>query len=116
MSAEGRNGLSLVPAPEARRPAHDRAADFSLTFPPELLDALADRLAPRVAALLREAADTDGWFDSVRAADYLGMTKNALHKLTSAREIPFEQDAPGHKLYFRRSALDRWRAGGKPPK
>jgi len=93
------------------------SAEFSLAFPAELLDALADRLAPRVAALLEESGESDEWLDSHRAAEYLGLTKNALHKLTSARDgIPFEQDGPGCKLYFQRSELDRWRRGGSSPK
>ncbi|MFL5900336.1 MAG: helix-turn-helix domain-containing protein [Solirubrobacterales bacterium] len=116
MSADRGSGLSLVPVTEASRPASTEGAEFSFAFPPPLLDALADRLAPRVAALLQEAADIDQWLDSGQAADYLGMTKNALHKLTSAREVPFEQDGPGCKLHFRRSELDRWRSGGRPPK
>jgi Helix-turn-helix domain len=110
-AANGKGGLSLVPAPESSTPASE-PTEFSMVFPAELLNALAERLAPRVAALLREDADADQWLDSGQAADYLGMTRNALHKLTSARLVPFEQDGPGCKLHFRRSELDRWRRGG----
>lgn len=74
------------------------------------LDSLADRLAPRIAERL--AHDRDGWLSAKDAAGYLGITVDALHKLTAARDIPFEQDAPGCKLWFRRSGLDRWRRGG----
>jgi hypothetical protein len=49
--------------------------------------------------------------DSKAAAAYLGISIHALHKLTAAREIPFEQDGPGCKCWFRRSQLDRWRRG-----
>jgi hypothetical protein len=42
---------------------------------------------------------------------YLGLSINALHKLTAARQLPAEQEAPGHKLWFRRSQLDHWRSG-----
>lgn len=87
--------------------------ELSLRLPNELLDSLADQLAPRVAALLQEAAGRTDWLDSGEAADYLCLSTNALHKLTSARRIPFEQDVPGAKLYFRRSELDEWRAGRK---
>ena len=74
----------------------------------EALDALADRLAHR----LRPAAPApDGWLDAKRAAAFLGITANALHKLTAARVIPFEQEGPGCKLWFRRSELDGWRRG-----
>jgi hypothetical protein len=43
--------------------------------------------------------------------DYLGVSLAALHKHTAARTIPFEQDAPGCKLWFRRDELDAWRRG-----
>jgi hypothetical protein len=76
------------------------------------LDVLADRLAPRIVARQAIRAVTgveDPWMTSRDAAAHLGMSVNALHKLTSARLIPFEQDGPGCKLYFRRSLLDAWR-------
>jgi hypothetical protein len=73
---------------------------------------LVERLAPRVAEILKEGRDSDVWLNSNQAAEHLGMTRNALHKLTSARQIPFSQDGPGCKLYFRRVDLDRWRGGG----
>jgi excisionase family DNA binding protein len=74
---------------------------------PGELATLAERLAPY---LVSPAPPTeDGWMDSRHAADYLGITRNALHKMTAARSIPFEQDEPGCKCYFRRSDLDAWR-------
>jgi excisionase family DNA binding protein len=77
------------------------------------LDELADRLAPKLAERLvaREQAP-DEWLTSKQAAAYLGISVNALHKLTSARAVPFEQDAPGCKAWFRRSSLDAWREAG----
>jgi hypothetical protein len=54
----------------------------------------------------------DDWLDAKRAAAHIGVTVNALHKLTAARSIPFEQDGPGCKCWFRRSDLDQWRRGG----
>lgn len=75
----------------------------------DALEALADRLAPRIAARL--SASEDGWLDAKGAADYLGLPSvNALHRLSSERRIPCSQDREGGKLYFRRSALDRWRS------
>jgi hypothetical protein len=47
--------------------------------------------------------------DSKQAADYLGMSVPALHKLTAADAIPHAQTGPNAKLYFQRSQLDRWR-------
>jgi excisionase family DNA binding protein len=72
------------------------------------LDALADRLAPRLADRLGERRD-DEWLDSTRAASYLGLSRHALHRLTAARAIPFSQDGPGARCWFRRSELDGWR-------
>ena len=75
----------------------------------EALEALAERLAPRLAGRL--PATGDGWLDAKGAADYLGLPSvNALHRLSSERRIPCSQDCEGGKLYFRRSALDQWRA------
>lgn len=83
----------------------------------DALEALADRLAPRLAKRLRTDTGEDRWMTSAQAAAYLGMTPNALHKLTAARTIPFSQDGPGCRCYFRRSDLDRWRDGRRrgPP-
>jgi excisionase family DNA binding protein len=75
------------------------------------LELLAERLAPHLDR--RASASTDeAWLTAREAAAYLGLSVQGLHKLTAARSIPFEQDAPGCKLWFRRSALDRWRRGG----
>jgi excisionase family DNA binding protein len=73
---------------------------------------LADRLAPylRPRATL-VAAQPDGWLTTKQAAAYLGITRNALHKLTAERTIPFEQDGPGCKCWFTRADLDAWRRG-----
>jgi excisionase family DNA binding protein len=85
----------------------------------ELLDELAARLAEplawRVVELLRhqDAADSeDHWLNTAEAAQYLGMSASRLGKLAASRAIPSEQDGPGCKRYFERSALDRWRKSG----
>lgn len=77
----------------------------------DALDALAVELAPRIRArLLTDVKPPeDAWMGSGEAASYLGMTRQALYKLTSARAIPFTQDTPGGRCWFRRSELDRWR-------
>ena len=87
-------------------------AVLSIELPENVLDALAERVAARV--LERLDHEQDGrWLDAKQAADYLGLSINALHKLTAARQLPAEQEAPGHKLWFRRSQLDHWRSGGR---
>lgn len=83
-----------------------------------LVDVLADRFADRVAERLASPIDGstgDGWLDVAAAADYIGMHKDTLRKAARARRIPFEQDGPGCKLYFRRPDLDRWRRDGGGP-
>lgn len=85
-----------------------------------LLDALADRIAVRVAARLAPttagpAGAEDPWLDTAAAAEHVGMHRDTLRKLAAQGRIPYEQEAPGCKLYFRRSDLDRLRAGGFHP-
>jgi excisionase family DNA binding protein len=46
------------------------------------------------------------------ASEFLSLSKSALYKLTSKREIPFY--SPGGKLiYFRKSELEYWVFSGK---
>jgi excisionase family DNA binding protein len=72
----------------------------------------AEVIGPEVAQYLAPAAPPpDSWLDTAGAADYLGISRTALHKLTAAREIPFEQDGPRCKCWFKRSELDAWRRG-----
>jgi hypothetical protein len=78
----------------------DRASEDSLS-----------RLAIRLKPHLGET-QPDRWLTTAQAAAHLGCTPNALHKLTAARLVPFEQDRPGGKLYFKRSRLDAWRESG----
>jgi excisionase family DNA binding protein len=78
------------------------------------LSELAERLAPFLPQ--RSAPDADRWLSTREAAEYLGITANALHKLTAARAIPFEQDGPGARCWFRRDELDAWRRGDRRPR
>ena len=76
------------------------------------LDRLVERLGPRLVEAVAErigARGEDRWLSTQEAADHLGLTPNALHKLTAARAVPFSQDAPGGKCWFLRSELDAWR-------
>lgn len=86
---------------------------LGLNVPDELLDAVADRVAARLASrlepLVADRAQPAGWMDSKAAAEYLGLSVNALRKLTSERSVPFSQDAPGGKCWFHASDLDEWR-------
>lgn len=76
------------------------------------LDRLTERLAPRLASRITPAQPTeDSWLSTRGAAAHLGLTVPAIHKLTAARAIPFEQDGPGCRCWFLRSDLDAWRRG-----
>ena len=94
-------------------PADSLAAAIIAGLDEAALDALAERLAPRLEARLGHspatAPDANRWMTTAEAADYLGMTANALHKLTASRALPFAQDGPGGRCYFKRADLDGWR-------
>ena len=75
----------------------------------DALDLLAAKVARRL--VVPSAPIKDGWIDAKQAAAYLGTTLSSLWKLTAAREIPFSQDGPGCKCWFKRSQLDAWREG-----
>src|ERR1700722_8415361 len=78
---------------------------------------LADQIAPRIAARTgSEAQGDDRWLTTAEAASHLGISINALHKLSAARLVPFEQDGPGCKLFFKRGDLDDWRRGRPIPR
>jgi hypothetical protein len=85
-----------------------RALVEEISHDPQALAELAGLLAPHVPTNI--AAD-DRWLSTKDAAAYLGMTSNALHKLTAAQSVPFEQESPGGKCWFLRSELDEWRRG-----
>jgi hypothetical protein len=53
-----------------------------------------------------------GWLDTKRAAAYLGLSVNALHKLTAECAIPFQQEGQGCKAWFKRTELGSWREAG----
>lgn len=87
-------------------------------------DLLAEIERRRVAETVRQLGEAlkdrgdvnaDDWLDSTEAAIYLRLSRDRLGKLASAGHIPSEQEGPGCKRYFRRSALDRWREFGGAP-
>ncbi|MFN4149381.1 MAG: helix-turn-helix domain-containing protein [Candidatus Sericytochromatia bacterium] len=41
------------------------------------------------------------------AADYLSLSKSAMYKMTSKKEIPFYNPG-GKKIYFKREELNNW--------
>lgn len=69
----------------------------------EKLQTLARELAPYLDAY------NDKWLDSKGAQEYLAMSKAELDRLSARREIPFSQDRPNSKRYYKKSLLDKWR-------
>lgn len=69
---------------------------------PVALERLAEQLKPLMAA-------DDGWLGMKDAAAYAGCTVPALRYAMANGDVEFEQRMHGGKVYFRRSALDRWR-------
>ena len=81
------------------------------TFLDQLVGQLADLVAAKVADRLSrpQTNAADGWMDTRRAAEYLGIHRDSLRRLAAERTIPAEQAGAGCKLFFRRSDLDAWR-------
>lgn len=87
-----------------------RAMVAELASDPEALEALQQLIMPLMESMAPRVAEPAGWLDTKGAAEYLGISANALHKHTSARTIAFTQDVPGGKCWFKRKDLDAWRA------
>jgi hypothetical protein len=86
----------------------DLAAALIAALDEQALDALADALWPRLRRRL-ELPVADAWLPTAQAAEYVGLTVDALHHKTAAREVPFSQEKPGAPCFFLRSELDAWR-------
>ncbi|EGN55607.1 hypothetical protein PRBRB14_00350 [Hallella multisaccharivorax DSM 17128] len=61
----------------------------------------ANRIAYRVAINTKPILTFD------EACLYMGMSKSALYKVTSNKEIPFSKPN-GKMIYFKRADVDRW--------
>jgi excisionase family DNA binding protein len=116
-------GLATLNAYQRDRAAQARSRGFAgpaagTEIARLVIDAARDdsRLAADLAAVVAphirpEPPAEAGWMTTREAAAHLGLTLHALHRLTAARAVPFEQDAPGGKCWFNRTDLDAWRRG-----
>jgi excisionase family DNA binding domain-containing protein len=67
----------------------------------ELSNKIANRIAYRVAINTKPILTFD------EACLYMGMSKSALYKVTSSKEIPFSKPN-GKMIYFKRTDVDGW--------
>jgi len=74
-------------------------------FDEPTLDAIADRVAERVAAKLSQGSDQQRLFDISRAAEYIGHTRKAVEHLIARGVVPVTRI--DGKRQIDRSALDR---------
>jgi excisionase family DNA binding protein len=75
----------------------------------DLARQIADHLLPALRELQGSAESASGWLTTKDAASYLGISGNALYKLTGSGELTFTQDAPRGKMFFQRADLDDYR-------
>ncbi len=83
---------------------------LQLAIPDELVERLAERILERLDQ--RETVPVQPapspWLTFAQACVYLGLSRNALYKLTAARAIPCRKKQGGHGLRFHRDELDQW--------
>jgi excisionase family DNA binding protein len=74
----------------------------------ELPDELVAAIAEAAAALVLERTEqlASPWLSMSEAADYTGIPKQSLYKLTAAKAIPHCK--PGSRILFSRANLDAW--------
>ena len=82
---------------------------ITFTIPGELVE----QIAQRVTELLRHDSGVgrgagSPWLDLDGACAYLGLSRDALYKLTAARAIPARKKAGGQGLRFHRDELDSY--------
>ena len=85
-------------------------AELQLTIPDALIEQLAYRIVERLEHRGASMADppTSPWLTFNQACVYLGLSRNALYKLTAARAIPCRKKHGGQGLRFHQSELDQW--------
>lgn len=83
---------------------------LQLVIPDELLEQLAERILERLEQRHASTADPPAspWLTFAQACAYLGLSRNALYKLTAARAIPCRKKQGGQGLRFHRDELDQW--------
>lgn len=78
--------------------------EFALPLPAELVDALAERVAERVAATM--PTPRDPYMNVDEAAEYIACGKKRIYELKERGAVACYQD--GKRLLFRREDLDAY--------
>lgn len=83
---------------------------LQLTIPGELIEQLAERILEQLKERHGSTAEppTSPWLTFAQACVYLGLSRNALYKLTAARAVPCRKKQGGQGLRFHRDELDQW--------
>ncbi|MEK6276923.1 MAG: helix-turn-helix domain-containing protein [Actinomycetota bacterium] len=76
--------------------------DLTLSIPPELVEAIAVRVAELLAERLEPPADP--YLDADAAAEYLAAPRSRVYELVERRRLRPHRD--GRRLLFRRADLD----------
>lgn len=91
---------------------------LTIEIPSSTFDAIVAAAAGRALELLGSQLDQEAWPEWMsveRAAKYLDVSPERLRKLQARREIPFHQEAPGCRVFFRRHDLDDWMSAFRLP-
>jgi excisionase family DNA binding protein len=90
-------------AADSAKPSQPSTLTLTLTLSEEDLDAIAERVAARVAP---PAPERTPWLDTAGAAEYLAAKPGRIHDLVALRRLTPRRD--GRRLLFRRSDLDAY--------
>ena len=67
-----------------------------------------DTARPSRALSAAASEPTPEVMNTDQVAAYIGRSKSSIYKLTATGNIPFIQDGPGCRCYFRRRDIDTW--------
>jgi excisionase family DNA binding protein len=83
---------------------------LQVAIPDELIEQLAERILERLDQRRAATADppVSPWLTFAQACVYLGLSRNALYKLTAAKAIPCHKKQGGQGLRFHQAELDQW--------
>lgn len=81
--------------------------EFALTFPPEMIEAIAAQVAERIFEAQEPKAEP--YLTRAQAAEYLACAPKRISELTEREAIRFYAD--GSRKLYRRSDLDEYLSG-----